>query len=231
MIPTYGYPLVIIADDDHEQLKSLKGVLENNQFDVRVAFDGKQALQLCRRFHPQILIVNTQLSELNGLDLCQLLKEDPEFNQLKIVLISQTPNEVEESLAFDLGANAYLSKPIRPLAFQKRLESLIRKKPEKILESVIFDDGRLVLEPSKTSIRLSGNQMHLPAKTFELLLFLATNPEKVYSRDELMSELWRQEDEINARTVDVHIRKIRKKTGEKYILTIKGVGYKFITYN
>lgn len=227
----YGYPLVIIADDDHEQLKSLKAALENDQFDVRIAFDGEQALKLCKRYQPQFLVANTHLSELNGFELCKIIKDDPQFGQLKVLLITHTPSEAEESMAFDLGASAYLAKPIRPMAFLKRLYSLIKRKPEKTVESVVFDDGRLVLEPNKTSIRLLGNEVHLPAKTFELLMFLASNPERVYSRDELMQNLWSRDEEINARTVDVHIRKIREKTGEKYILTIKGVGYKFISYN
>ena len=218
---------VLLADDNLESLKNLKGLLEKEGYDVRVAFDGKQAHYLARKFSPDVVIADVKLPEMDGFSLCQALRQEPEFQTTLIILLSETNNEWEEMTAFDCLANAYLSKPLKSLAFLSRLKGLLRRKPNQVPRQLVLDSGKLVVEPTTSSLQVEGNDIHLPSKTFEIFMFLASNPETVYSRDELLLHLWGSDDEINARTIDVHIRKIRQKMGERYIHTIKGVGYKF----
>jgi two-component system alkaline phosphatase synthesis response regulator PhoP len=129
--------------------------------------------------------------------------------------------------AFDVGADDYITKPIKPRALMSRISALFRRDSKKTSPSSLITIGDLTIDRTSYTIKINDKEVNLPKKEFELLYFLAQNPNKVFSREDLLQNIWGSDVYVLARTVDVHIRKVREKIGDDYITTVKGVGYKF----
>jgi two-component system, OmpR family, alkaline phosphatase synthesis response regulator PhoP len=144
-----------------------------------------------------------------------------------VVFLTARSEEYSEVAAFDIGADDYITKPIKPRALMSRISALFRRDSKKSSPSNIINVGDLTIDRTSYTISVKGKEINLPKKEFELLYFLAQNPNKVFSREDLLQNIWGSDVYVLARTVDVHIRKVREKIGEDYITTVKGVGYKF----
>jgi two-component system alkaline phosphatase synthesis response regulator PhoP len=222
-----GPQKVIVADDDMEILKSLKHLLEEKGYDVRVAFDGEAALRLCEKHLPDLLISEIALEGIDGLTLLQKIRQNPRTAHTKMVILTHDFMEGNEVRAFDLGVNDFLYKPLRPKAFLLRLEKKFNRPRQQDQALSTLKINGLLLDSEKSTLIQNEKAIRLPRRTFELFFFLAQNPGVVYERSELLERIWGEGVNISGRTVDVHIRKIREKIGNDYITTFKGIGYKF----
>jgi two-component system alkaline phosphatase synthesis response regulator PhoP len=223
-----GYK-VLVVDDEEDILELLKYNLKKEGYDVKTASNGIKAVEVAKSFLPDLVILDIMMPHQDGVETCRQIREIPELNNSYILFLTARTEEYSEVAAFDIGADDYLSKPIKPRALMSRISALFRRKREDKKEKLIIKAGDLIIDKSSYTVLKNEIPITLPKKEFELLYFLAENPNKVHTRDELLQNIWGSDVYVLARTVDVHIRKVREKIGEGYISTLKGVGYKFET--
>ncbi len=218
---------VLVVDDEEPILELLKYNLEKQGFDVRTATDGQIAVDIAKKFHPDLVLLDIMMPKVDGVEACRQLRAMPELVNTYIVFLTARAEEYSEVAAFDVGADDYILKPIKPRALMSRITALFRRDNAKKNTSNQIKAGNLVIDRTSYTVRLDGKEISLPKKEFELLFFLAQNPNKVFTRDDLLQNIWGADVYVLSRTVDVHIRKVREKIGEDCIATVKGVGYKF----
>lgn len=218
---------VLVVDDEEPILELLKYNLEKNGYDVKTALDGVRALEIAKKFSPDLVLLDVMMPKMDGIETCRQLRDMPELQKTFIVFLTARAEEYSEVAAFDVGADDYINKPIKPRALISRINALFRRDSKKDNPSSTITIGDLTIDRISYTINISGREINLPKKEFELLYFLANNPNKVFSREDLLQNIWGSDVYVLARTVDVHIRKVREKIGEDYITTVKGVGYKF----
>jgi two-component system alkaline phosphatase synthesis response regulator PhoP len=218
---------ILVVDDEEPILELLKYNLEKEGYDVRAANDGQQAVETAKKFHPDLVLLDIMMPKMDGVEACRQIRAMPELVNTFIIFLTARTEEYSEIAAFDGGADDYIQKPIKPRALMSRISALFRRDSKKKNESSQIKVGDLTIDRSSYTIKVKGREVSLPKKEFELLFFLAQNPNKVFNRDELLQNIWGSDVYVLARTVDVHIRKVREKIGEDYISTVKGVGYKF----
>jgi two-component system alkaline phosphatase synthesis response regulator PhoP len=218
---------VLVVDDEEPILELLKYNLEKQGYDVRTANDGQVAVDTAKKFLPDLVLLDIMMPRMDGVEACRQIRSIPELQNTFIVFLTARSEEYSEVAAFDVGADDYITKPIKPRALMSRISALFRRDSKKKGASNQIKIGELVIDRTSYTIKISGKEINLPKKEFELLFFLAQNPNKVFSRDDLLHNIWGSDVYVLARTVDVHIRKVREKIGDDYITTVKGVGYKF----
>lgn len=218
---------VLVVDDEEPILELLKYNLEKGGYDVKTSTDGQKAVEIARKFHPDLVLLDIMMPKMDGVETCRLLRDITELQNTFIVFLTARSEEYSEVAAFDVGADDYINKPIKPRALLSRLNALFRRDAKKSPQTSTISIGDLIIDRSSYTIRIGDREINLPKKEFELLYFLAQNPNKVFSREDLLQNIWGSDVYVLARTVDVHIRKVREKIGEDYITTVKGVGYKF----
>jgi two-component system alkaline phosphatase synthesis response regulator PhoP len=218
---------VLVVDDEEPILELLKYNLEKQGYDVRTATDGQIAVDTAKKFHPDLVLLDIMMPRMDGVEACRQLRSIPELQNTFIVFLTARSEEYSEVAGFDVGADDYITKPIKPRALMSRISALFRRDSKKKGVSNQIKIGELVIDRTSYTIKVNGKEISLPKKEFELLFFLAQNPNKVFSRDDLLQNIWGSDVYVLARTVDVHIRKVREKIGDDYITTVKGVGYKF----
>jgi two-component system alkaline phosphatase synthesis response regulator PhoP len=221
-----GYK-VLVVDDEEDILELLKYNLKKEGYEVKTASNGIKAVEVARSFLPDLVILDIMMPHQDGVETCRQMREIPELNNSYILFLTARTEEYSEVAAFDIGADDYLSKPIKPRALMSRISALFRRKREDKKDKSVIKVGDLTIDKSSYTVLKNGDPVTLPKKEFELLYYLAENPNKVHTRDELLQNIWGSDVYVLARTVDVHIRKVREKIGEGYISTLKGVGYKF----
>jgi two-component system alkaline phosphatase synthesis response regulator PhoP len=218
---------VLVVDDEEPILELLKYNLEKNGYEVKTAQDGAKAVDIARKFIPDLVLLDIMMPKMDGVETCRLLRDLPELQKMFVVFLTARSEEYSEVAAFDIGADDYITKPIKPRALMSRISALFRRDSKKSSPSNIITIGDLTIDRTSYTISIQDREINLPKKEFELLYFLAQNPNKVFSREDLLQNIWGSDVYVLARTVDVHIRKVREKIGEDYITTVKGVGYKF----
>jgi two-component system alkaline phosphatase synthesis response regulator PhoP len=217
------------VDDDQDICELLKYNLEKEGYEVKVAHDGRKGVDLAEQFLPELILLDIMMPHQDGVETCRQIREIPELAGAYVIFLTARAEEYSEVAAFDVGADDYIHKPIKPRALMSRIQALFRREKKKKKDSSNIQIKDLLIDRGSYTVQMSEEVISLPKKEFELLFFLAQNPNKVFSRDELLQNIWGYDVHVLARTVDVHIRKIREKIGEGYISTIKGVGYKFET--
>jgi two-component system, OmpR family, alkaline phosphatase synthesis response regulator PhoP len=218
---------VLVVDDEEPILELLKYNLEKQGYEVRIASNGNEAVEIAKKFHPDLVLLDIMMPKMDGVETCRLLRANPDLQNTFIVFLTARAEEYSEIAAFDVGADDYILKPIKPRALMSRISALFRRESKKKSPTAQITIGELIIDRTSYTIKIGGKEINLPKKEFELLFFLAQNPNKVFSRDDLLQNIWGSDVYVLARTVDVHIRKVREKIGEDYITTVKGVGYKF----
>jgi two-component system alkaline phosphatase synthesis response regulator PhoP len=218
---------VLVVDDEEPILELLKYNLEKQGYEVKTASDGFTGVELAKRFHPDLVLLDIMMPKMDGVETCRQLRAIPELQNTFIVFLTARSEEYSEVAGFDVGADDYITKPIKPRALMSRISALFRRDSKKKSNATQISLGNLVIDRTSYTIKIKGREVSLPKKEFELLFFLAQNPNKVFSRDDLLQNIWGSDVYVLARTVDVHIRKVREKIGDDYITTVKGVGYKF----
>jgi two-component system, OmpR family, alkaline phosphatase synthesis response regulator PhoP len=218
---------ILVVDDDTDICELLKYNLEKEGYEVKVAHDGKRAIEIAKKFLPELTLLDIMMPIQDGVETCRQMREIPELTGSYIIFLTARSEEYSEVAAFDVGADDYINKPIKPRALMSRINAIFRRDQKKKKVNSTVKVGDLMIDRGSYTVSINEQQISLPKKEFELLFFLAQNPNKVFSRDELLQNIWGLDVYVLARTVDVHIRKVREKIGEGYISTVKGVGYKF----
>ncbi|MDQ3292194.1 MAG: response regulator transcription factor [Bacteroidota bacterium] len=221
---------IMVVDDDPDITELLQYNLAKEGYEVASAENGKDALDTAAKFNPDIILMDVMMPVMDGITACRQLREKPEFRDTYILFLTARSEEFSEIAAFDAGADDFITKPIKPRALLSRLAAHVRRDNQQTSEDhQIIEIGNIRIDRTSFSVFKGDERITLPKKEFELLAFLAATPNKVFNREELLNNVWGTDVYVIARTVDVHIRKVREKIGEEHIKTIKGVGYKFNT--
>jgi two-component system alkaline phosphatase synthesis response regulator PhoP len=186
-----------------------------------------QALDVAKKFLPELVLLDIMMPVMDGIDTCRRIREIPEIEKTFVIFLTARSEEYSEVAAFEVGADDYITKPIKPRALLSRINAFFRRDSKTGQPSNVIRADGLTIDRTSYTVTVDGREINLPKKEFELLFFLAQNPNKVLSREDLLSHVWGNDVYVVERTVDVHIRKVREKIGEDYITTVKGVGYKF----
>ncbi len=218
---------ILVIDDEVDILELLKYNLTKEGYEVKVASDGIKGIEIGRSFVPDLILLDIMMLKQDGVETCRQIRELPEMSNTFVIFLTARSEEYSEVAAFDMGADDYITKPIKPRALVSRINALFRRESKKSKESNIIKIGELIIDRTSYMVKKGDEKISLPKKEFELLYFLAQNPGKVFRRDELLQNVWGTDVYVIARTIDVHIRKVREKIGDNYITTVKGVGYKF----
>ncbi len=218
---------ILIVDDDPDILELLKYNLKKEGYSVETQLNGRKAVEIAKTFLPDLVILDIMMPEQDGVETCRQMRDIPELYDTYILFLTARSEEYSEVAAFDIGADDYITKPIKPRALVSRISAMFRRGEQKTKDVNQIKVGDLEIDKTSYLVIYKGEQFALPKKEFELLHFLAQNPNKVFSRDDLLQNIWGTDVYVLARTVDVHVRKIREKIGDGFIKTVKGVGYKF----
>lgn len=217
---------ILLVDDDPDILELLEYNLAKEGFVLAKASDGKEAIAIAQEFNPQLVILDVMMPAMDGIETARRMKSMPELKDALILFLTARGEEYTEVAAFDAGAHDYIIKPIKPRALVSRIKAMLKRETIEDNQEII-DIGGLHINRTQYSATFDGKALVLPKKEFELLSFLAKNPNKVFNRDELLEKVWGSDVYVVERTIDVHIRKLREKIPEYYIKTLKGVGYLF----
>jgi two-component system alkaline phosphatase synthesis response regulator PhoP len=218
---------ILAVDDDESIIELLRYNLEKSGYEVKTAGDGMEAIEVAKKFRPHLVLLDIMMPRMDGVEACRQLKSLPELTGTFIVFLTARSEEYSEVAAFDVGADDYINKPIKPRALISRIQAILRRSNKKSSKPDMIDFGGLQIDRVSYTVSINGQRVDLPKKEFELLYFLAQHPNQVFSREDLLHHIWGADVYVLARTVDVHVRKVREKIGDDYISTVKGVGYKF----
>ena len=220
---------ILCVDDEPDILEILKYNLSNEGYNVSTAADGKSAIEMAYNISPSLIIMDVMMPNMDGIEACEKLRSDEKFNDTIIMFLTARGEDYSHVAAYDAGADDYVTKPVKPKVLVSKVKGLLRRLKKVIakdINEIVFDD--IKIDREKYKVYISDNVLNLPRKEFELLYLLASKPDKVYKREKIMETVWGSEVVVGDRTIDVHIRKLREKVGDKYFKTIKGVGYKFV---
>ena len=220
---------ILVVDDEQDILELIRHTLNKEGYEVHVAANGQQAVEKAKKIKPSLILMDVMMPVMDGMEACRQLKEDPETATLPIIFLTARSEEFAELAGFEAGADDYISKPIRSLVLLSRIRAILRRNmggsaKEEVVK-LEFED--LIIDRERFVVEYQGKSLQFPRKEFELLSFLASKPGRVFSRDEILENVWGNEVLVVDRTIDVHVRKIREKLEDRYIFTVKGVGYKF----
>ena len=220
---------ILCVDDEPDILEILKYNLSNEGYSVSTAADGKSAIEMAYNISPNLIIMDVMMPNMDGIEACEKLRSDDKFNDTIIMFLTARGEDYSHVAAYDAGADDYVTKPVKPKVLVSKVKGLLRRLQKVIakdINEIVFDD--IKIDREKYKVYISDKVLNLPRKEFELLYLLASKPDKVYKREKIMESVWGSEVVVGDRTIDVHIRKLREKVGDKYFKTVKGVGYKFV---
>ncbi|MGQ1787939.1 MULTISPECIES: response regulator transcription factor [unclassified Saccharicrinis] len=224
---------VLLVDDEPDILEFVSYNLKKEGFQVITSQNGSEAIEIAKKELPQLIILDVMMPEMDGIETCEEIKRIPLLKNSIVAFLTARSEDYSQIAGFDAGADDYISKPIKPKVLISRVKALLKrynpdtgKAPEEKSDVIMIGD--LVIDREKYIIVNKGDELVLPKKEFELLMLLASKPDKVFTRDEIYNSVWGDSIIVGDRTIDVHIRKVREKIGQNHIKTIKGVGYKFV---
>jgi two-component system alkaline phosphatase synthesis response regulator PhoP len=218
---------ILLVDDEKDILEFLGYNLKKEGFKVFTARNGKDGIEIAREEKPHLIILDVMMPKMDGMETCTEIRNIPELSSTIVVFLTARGEDYSQIAGFEAGADDYITKPVKPKVLVSRIKALLRRYKEPEINPEIIELKDFTINREKYLILKDGEEISLPKKEFELLLLLASKPDKVFSRDEIFANVWGNDVIVGDRTIDVHIRKIREKLGLKSIKTIKGVGYKF----
>ena len=218
---------ILIADDEPDILEIISYNLRKEGYEVYTAADGNEALEKARHHHPDLIILDIMMPKKTGVEVCQILRTQPEFSQTLIIFLTALSDEAVQIKGLESGADDYLTKPVSPKVLISRVNAIFRRIKQEPVENKRIRIGNFSIDPASYLVTIDNREVTLAKKEFELLYLLASKPGRVLLRNEILSQVWGSEVIVGDRTIDVHIRKIRQKLNTDCITTVKGVGYKF----
>lgn len=218
---------ILIVDDEPDILEFIEYNLLKEDYRVIKAANGRQALEKAREEKPHLILLDIMMPEMDGIETCRELRSMPEFDNTIIAFLTARNEDFTQVQGFDVGADDYITKPIKPRILISRIKALLRRRLPEETSHARLNFGDIIIDEEKFLVFKNGNAINLAKKEFELVQLLASKPGKVFTRHEIFNKVWGMDVIVGDRTIDVHIRKIREKIGEDYIKTVKGIGYKF----
>ncbi len=218
---------ILIIDDEEDIRDLIKYTLEKEGFIVKTSSNGKEGIKEAKKFIPDFIILDIMMPEMDGMETCEKLREIPELNHTFISFLSARTEDYSQIAGFDSGADDYIHKPIKPKLLVSRIQAILRRRNKKNKVKSEEQKAQLLIDRNKYLVYLNGEELSLPRKEFELLDLLFQKNGEVCTREHILEKIWGNDVIVGDRTIDVHIRKLREKIGEKSIKTIKGVGYKY----
>ncbi len=220
---------VLLVDDEEDILDFVSYNLKQQGWEVQTATNGLEGIKVAQEFHPHLILLDVMMDGMDGMQVCSELRQIPELSQTIIAMLTARGEDYSQIAGFSVGADDYITKPIRPNVLVSRLKALLKRVDltvNKDMTPSVSDE--LVIDRNQYLVFVKGVEVSLPRKEFELLALLHSKPSKVFGRDEIFNAVWGDNVFSGDRTIDVHIRKLREKIGDDYIVTVKGVGYKFM---
>ncbi len=216
---------LLLVDDDEDILEFLSYNLKREGFQLFTANDGVEAIDLAKKVMPHLIVMDVMMPQMDGITAVEEIRKLPALDETMIVFLTARSEDYSQIAGFGAGADDYITKPIKPKLLVSRISAYLRRSTKQESPNVI-EIKNLIINNEKFKVTLEGKEIILPKKEFKLLRLLASTPNKVFTRDEIFSKVWGDDVVVGDRTIDVHVRKIRKKIGDSFIKTIKGVGYK-----
>ena len=219
---------ILIVDDEPDIREFISYNLIKMGAIIATSSDGCEAIEEVARFKPDLILLDIMMPKMDGVQACQEIRSNPINDDIIIAFLTARSEDFSQISALDSGGDDFISKPIRPKVLISRIKALLRRTRMASEDSVaVLQLGDIVIDKEKVQVTIKGEEVILPKKEFELLYLLASKPGRVFEREEIFTKIWGHDVIVGNRTIDVHIRKIREKIGQKYIRTIKGIGYKF----
>lgn len=220
---------ILLVDDERDILEFLEYNLLKEGFKIYTAENGKEAIEVAKKYQPELIVLDVMMPEMDGVETCKKLRELSSFKDTLIVFLTARSADEFEIEGFDVGADDYISKPIRPKVFISRIKALLKRRVATDKESLVRKFENISIDIEKRQITLGEKIIDsLPKKQFEILTLLSSKPERYFSREEIYHKIWGDDIIVGDRTLDVHIRKLREQIGNNFIKTSKGIGYAFI---
>ncbi|MBC9812169.1 response regulator transcription factor [Crocinitomicaceae bacterium CZZ-1] len=214
---------ILIIDDEDDIREILKYNLSKEGYETFDANNGESGLKKCIEINPDLVLLDIMMPGMDGIEVCETIRKTPGLENVLICFLTARGEDYSQIAGLDAGADDFVAKPIKPKVLISRINAILRRKSG---ESKSYSEG-LVINRERYHVELNGQVIQLPRKEFELLALLASKPGTVFEREVILDSVWGSEIVVGDRTIDVHIRKLREKIGSDYIVTIKGIGYKY----
>jgi DNA-binding response OmpR family regulator len=223
-------PKILVVDDETDAVELVAFNLKAAGFEVVAANDGAEALRKARSHAPQLIVLDLMLPEIDGLEVCKLLRRDPATATVPILMLTAKAAEMDRVLGLELGAEDYVTKPFSPRELVLRIKKILERGQPVPAKHERFAHGELVIDVPRHLVTVRGRRVDLTATEFKLLQILAERAGRVQTRDQLLKDVWEYDVAIDTRTVDTHVRRLRKKLGSaaRHLDTIRGIGYRFV---
>ncbi|MBN3034873.1 MAG: response regulator transcription factor [Bacteroidales bacterium] len=218
---------LLLVDDEKDVREFLGYNLKKEGFEVFLAKNGREALKLAAEVRPHLIILDVMMPEMDGIETCAEMRRIEGLRNSLIVFLTARGEDYSQIAGFEAGGDDYVTKPVKPRVLVSRIKALLKRFREDEIPSTTLEFEGFSIDRERYIIIMEGEEINLPRKEFELLVALTSRPNKVFTREEIFSLVWGDNVVVGDRTIDVHIRKIREKTGITQIKTVKGVGYKF----
>ena len=216
---------ILLVDDEPDILEIISYSLKSEGYLVYTAENGIKGVELAKKIKPHLIILDVMMPEMDGIEACEIIRNDLKSANYLIVFLSARGEDYSQIAGFNAGADDYITKPIKPKVLKSKIKSLLRRISKD--EEEVIKVGSLIIDRSGYKVSLSGKDISLPRKEFELLFLLCSKPGKVFKREFILESVWGRDVVVGDRTIDVHIRKLREKIGDQQFKTVKGIGYKF----
>jgi two-component system alkaline phosphatase synthesis response regulator PhoP len=224
---------VLLVDDERDIIEFLSYNLQQEGFKTYTAYNGREAVKIAREVQPHIILMDVMMPDMDGIEACEEIRSIKALEHTLVAFLTARGEDYSQIAGFEAGGDDYITKPIKPKVLVSRIKALLKRRSFNVKEPVPAGDGRLgsgdlIIDKERYLVIKKGKDISLPRKEFELLSLLISKPEKVFTREEIFDRVWGENIVVGDRTIDVHIRKLREKIGEKYIKTVKGIGYKYV---
>jgi len=221
---------ILVVDDEPDAVELVEFNLKNACFEVITAGDGAEAIKKARTALPDLVVLDLMIPEVDGLEVCKLLRRDAATSGIPILMLTAKAAEIDRVLGLELGADDYVTKPFSPRELMLRVKGLLRRREATEVKVERMQVGDLVLDVPTHTVTVNDKRIDLTATEFKLLTILAQRRGRVQSRDQLLKDVWEYDNVIDTRTVDTHMRRLREKLGNaaKHLDTVRGVGYRFV---
>ena len=219
---------ILLVDDEPDIIEILAYNLSNEGYQIETAINGRDALEKANDWKPHLVLLDVMMPEMDGIETCEQLRKNPSLTNLVIVFLTARSEDYSQVAGLEAGADDYITKPIKPKVLTSKIKAILRRFNSFDANNDTIEAGDLVVNREEYKIIYKGEDIILPRKEFELVSLLASKPQKVFEREEILNRVWGNEVIVGGRTIDVHIRKLREKIGDQHFKTVKGVGYKYV---